>query len=175
MKCSFSSEPHTTFDHGADTLKTVQVWSLQSHCSWWVKVSQAVRGRVRPVWHFGKEMHTLDPYRFNNIHANKHVDDQRLHTCSVRLKVNVSSASGMSSSFTAMKMVLLDSVDSRKAAAVTASKSPVSTPSSWMTQESTELYNSSQLKKYFLFFLDHFWQLDAVYLLFLHWCYYAGS
>lgn len=47
------------------------------------------------------------------------------------MKVNVSSASGRSSSFTAMKIVLLDSVDSRKAAALTASKSPVSTPSSW--------------------------------------------
>lgn len=39
-----------------------------------------------------------------------------------------------------MKMVLLDSVDSRKAAAFTASKSPVSTPSSWVAQARLEFY-----------------------------------
>lgn len=39
-----------------------------------------------------------------------------------------------------MKMVLLDSVDSRKAAAFTASKSSVSTPSSWVAQARLEFY-----------------------------------
>lgn len=66
---------------------------------------------------------------------------QLANTCSVRLKVKVSSASGKLSSFTAMKMVLLDSVDSRKAAAFTASKSPVSTPSSWVAQARLEFYS----------------------------------
>lgn len=74
-----------------------------------------------------------------HIYTHKLSDKQRAFTCSVRLKVNVSSASGKSSSFTAMKMVFLDSVDSRKAAALMASKSPVSTPSSWVKQANVKL------------------------------------
>lgn len=76
-------------------------------------------------------------------HRHELSDKQLMFTCTVRLKVNVSSASGKLSSFTAMKMVLLDSVDSKKAAALTASKSPVSTPSSWVKQGNIKLYHSS--------------------------------
>lgn len=73
-------------------------------------------------------------YHKGHRHTSLHTQSLWPITCSLRLKVNVSSASGKLSSLTAMKMVLLDSVESRKAAAFTASKSPVSTPSSWMEQ-----------------------------------------
>lgn len=78
-----------------------------------------------------KEAQKLKGSDWNTLtHIYNHVQNPGAFTCSLRLKVNVSSASGKSSSFTAMKMVLLDSVDNKKAAALLASKSPVSGPSS---------------------------------------------
>lgn len=83
---------------------------------------------------------SITTYHKGHRFTHQIADNQLANTCSVRLKVKVSSASGKLSSFTAMKMVLLDSVDSRKAAAFTASKSPVSTPSSWVAQARLEFY-----------------------------------
>lgn len=77
--------------------------------------------------------------------AQQHIESlqrRAAFTPSIRLKVNVSSASGKSSSFTPMKMVLLVSVDSRKAAALMASKSSVLTPSSCVKKASIKLYHS---------------------------------